>query len=267
MPAVFEACRRRIEWAQRHYGELAAAWNRIEPEDLYTVHANVNDDGTGSVWLIKNKPIPPGFALELGELLYQLRAALDSAVYEAAILDSGKNPPSDEHSLEFPVCISPAEFSKKAAFKLRPLADKRKAIIESVQPYNTPKLAPEELAVSINRTLGILNEWARIDRHRRLHVVGSWLGELGFALYCPGATVISMTQTRREFLGDENEIATFRLADYRRGMKVDVNSKLATNIALDEAPPPCADNDTLSYRLTEMLNTVNSIVITLEGSF
>jgi hypothetical protein len=37
-----------------------------------------------------------------------------------------------------------------------PLAKERRDIIESVQPYNIPELAPEEMAVSINRNLGIL---------------------------------------------------------------------------------------------------------------
>jgi hypothetical protein len=38
-------------------------------------------------------------------------------------------------------------------------------------------------------------------------------------------------------------------------------------MALNEPPPPCHENDTWSQRLTEMLNTVDSIITQLEGYF
>lgn len=251
-----------------HGKVLAKAWNDIQAEDLYTPRANVNDDGTGSIWLIKNKSIPSSYALELGEMLYQLRSTLDASVYEAAIFETGKNPPPDEHNLEFPICASRDEFNKKAAIKLRPLAYKRWAIIESVQPYNVPKLTPEELAVSINRTLGLLNDWARIDRHRRLHIVGSWLSRIAPELRLPPEVqLVSMEIIRHDFLGNKNEIAKFRLAGYTRGMTLQVNPYAAVQVAVNESPSRCAENDTFDHRLVEMLNTVNSIVLALEESF
>ena len=82
------------------------------------------------------------------------------------------------------------------------------------------KLTPEELAVSINnRNLGILNDWARIDRHRRLHVVGSWLSQVAPELKCPiEAFLVSMKIFRHDFPADKNEIARFRFKGYSRGI-------------------------------------------------
>src|ERR1039458_6918719 len=93
MPVVFEGCRFRIERAEAHCKALAKAWNEISAEDLYTVNAKVNPDGKGSIRLTRPKPFPSVFALQVGEMLYQLRAALDGAIYQAAILDSGQDPP------------------------------------------------------------------------------------------------------------------------------------------------------------------------------
>jgi hypothetical protein len=65
-------------------------------------------------------------ALDLGEFLYQLRAALDACIHQAAILESGKDPHPDEKALEFPICVSSEEF-KNSGWKIRPLADKAPA--------------------------------------------------------------------------------------------------------------------------------------------
>ena len=150
---------------------------------------------------------------------------------------------------------------------LGPLKDRRLKIIESVQPYKVDGLTPDDLAISVNRNLGILHEWARIDRHRRLHVLGSWMAACDPQIYCTDATLVSMKVIPHNVLTEENEIAIFRLEGYKRGMIVLANPYAAIQITLNEAPTPCTVYDTLEHRLREMLNAVSYVVIAMADSF
>ena len=49
----------------------------------------MEDDGSGYIAVWPNDAPMDEISLEFGELLYQLRATLDSLVYELAIIDSG----------------------------------------------------------------------------------------------------------------------------------------------------------------------------------
>jgi hypothetical protein len=75
----YRTARARLKRAAVHGETLSARWNAIPNEDLFTVHPMVNPAGQGRIRLIANKPVPEEFSLLLGEMLYQLRSALDAA--------------------------------------------------------------------------------------------------------------------------------------------------------------------------------------------
>src|SRR5437870_11622493 len=107
----FEGSWQRIERADAHRKTLAETWNSFIDDDPYSFSVRMEHDGTGRIWVRPNYPaLPAIFSLELGELLYQLRAALDGCVYDAAILETRQNPPPDEQDLAFPICSSPESF-------------------------------------------------------------------------------------------------------------------------------------------------------------
>src|SRR5207253_1500170 len=131
--------------------------------------------------------------------------------------------PPDERSLEFPICSTPGDF-RKSARKIRPLAKQRVAIIESVQPCNAPQLSPDDLPFNFNRILEILNDWARKDRHRRLHVTGSWyVGAAPIFKVPPGVSIANIQLTSTGFLEHENVIAIFDVKGHTEGMGVYAN--------------------------------------------
>jgi hypothetical protein len=269
MPWRFHDSRHRISRAKAHSNALAEAWDDITAEDPYAVVIRMESDGTGAMFVRPNYSVDSvsDFALQLGELLYQIRSALDACVYKAAIINTRKNPPPDEENLEFPICCCKTKF-KNARCKIRPLSKKHRDIIKSVQPYNAPKLAPEYVVFNFNRALGILNEWARKDRHRKLHVVGSWVAHSSPELrISPPATLQYMNVTGSGFLlENESQIATFKIAGYTSTTKVQGNPHLAIDIAVDEGPPPCADNDTLGNRIRAMLKACDVIVHAFEDA-
>lgn len=50
-------------------------------------------------------------------------------------------------------------------------------------------------------------------------------------------------------------------------MRVQANPDLFIDIAVDEIPPPCADNDTLGNRLLAMLKTTHVVISSIKDSF
>jgi hypothetical protein len=259
-------CWDRIERADTHRKCLGALWHQFGKDDPYIPRVKVEDDGTGIIWVEgPHRGFPRIFSLELGEMLYQLRAALDGSVYESAVLDSGQDPPPHENRLQFPITPTAIKF-KEARDGIAPLSHKRRSYIESVQPYNAPELAPELMVFNFHRGLGILNDWARKDRHRQLHVIGSWAANISPMLEIPsGVGLIYMVPSDAGFLENESEVATFKLSGWIPGMDIKANPNLTIDIAVDEIPPPCAENDTLSNRLTAIFLSVNCAVSALEG--
>jgi len=257
----FEGRWKRIERADTHRETLAKAWNSFIEDDPYSVSVRMEHDGTGRIWVRPNySALPASFALELGEILYQFRAALDGCVYDAAILETRKNPPPDEEDLAFPICHSPKDF-ENAAWHIAPLLNDRRDIIESVQPS-------ELIVLNFNRTLGILHDWARKDRHRQLHVIGSWGSNANPKVRLPdGASLAYMTVIGNGFLEDEGHVASFKLDGFTPGTNVQANPDLAIDIAVNEVPPPCADNDTLGNRLLAMSVASQCIIGAFKKSF
>ena len=61
--------------------------------------------------------------LILGEFPYELRAALDNALYAVAIIDSGQNPPPNASQLEWPICSTPESWEGHRRRRLSALSE------------------------------------------------------------------------------------------------------------------------------------------------
>ena len=265
----FVACWSRIERAEAHRTAFAKAWSSFLEDEPYSASLRIGPDGAGSLWIASRyESLPAVFALELGELLYQLRAALDGAIYAAAIRETGLDPPPKARDLEFPICSSAEQF-KQAERKIAPLTGKRRVIVETIQPYNAPaNLDPEIQVFSLSRALGLLNDWARKDRHRTLHVVGPWGSRTMPLILVPEPAHLEFIgPTGDGFLECEREVANFMISGYVSGMDVQANPNLMIDIGVDDDVPPCADNDTLGNRLKAMMILVRTVVGSIEKSF
>lgn len=65
--------------------------------------------------------------------LYQMRAALDGCVYEAACLMTGQRSPPNENQLEFPICMTLDVFEQSAQRKLGPFKKPQRDAIAGLQ--------------------------------------------------------------------------------------------------------------------------------------
>lgn len=255
MGEPFDNCWERIRRADTHRDAIAALWNAFIEEESYAAHVRVDNDRTGSISIEQIRPLPSTIALELGEFLYQLRATLDACIYELASVNTRQRPPADEEKLEFPICSDRIGF-KKSHRKIAPLTENQRQLVEAVQPYSGRErgLSPEDLASDIGYAFGILNDWARKDRHRKLHIIASLASEIRPMLRLPvGASVREIRVLHDTFiLKDEREIATFTVEGYRPGMRIQANPNLMLDLGVDEVPSPCHDVDTLPHRMEIM---------------
>jgi hypothetical protein len=264
----YKSARLRFERAIAHGERLAKLWNEIPTDYLGTPKALVDPDGDGVLYVSKVGAVPDELSLILGEHLYQLRATLDSCIYQATVYATGKNPPSDENKLEFPLTFDPKEWPKLATRRLSALPSGVQRGIEIVQPYHALCLTPEEMVTSIPRSLGILNDLARKDRHRQLHIVGSWPLEVkpNFT-FPPGVSLRSFKVTPPSVFRAGLVIARFSLDGYLDGMQVGVVPNIKTNFGTPEPPVACHPTDTFDKRLAEMVNAVGSVLVAFEQGF
>ncbi|MBR7825789.1 hypothetical protein KDK95_05675 [Actinospica sp. MGRD01-02] len=133
------------------------------------------------------KPVPTVINATIGDVLSNLRAALESVAYEIARLGGGGTLTAEqERAPQFPICSTPNDFDVKFfnARKARgPLYDDRaRAALRAVQPFvNVEMLLNEGADMDLDYTLAFeLSELHRldvlwnIDKHRRLAVVTWW---------------------------------------------------------------------------------------------
>ena len=208
-------------------------------------------------------------AFEIGEFLYQMRAALDHCVYEAARLASGQSPPPGEDKLEFFLRNSPEKF-RDACRKVAPLGEAQRQVIESFQPYKAPlNLEPHLLPSNYNRGLTMLNDWARKDRHRKLHVMATWTSNIRPMLRLPlGTTLLEFDVPVGHFvLQSDSQIATFRVGGWKFGMTIDANPNLTFDLTVNESPLPYHDKDNMNVRFQCMIRAVAEVVATMASTF
>lgn len=169
-PAAFEIrlLHARLGRAVQHYKTFGHVWAEYLEGRPHLLEHAAEDNGTIAVRLRRAKPLPVELSLAFGELLYELRAALDNCLYAVAVLVSGQNPPPSAARLEWPIRLTPADWKSQAA-RYRDLPCEIIEALEAIQPYHAQ--LPEW------NCLAILHELARVDRHRSMHGLGLYLSK------------------------------------------------------------------------------------------
>jgi hypothetical protein len=258
-----------LERAKVHKREFAEIWNDFLHRDgaePYVPFVSVDPDGKGVICIDPDPAFPKEeLSLQFGEMLYQLRAALDSLVYEVAILDSGEDPPPDPENLEFPIRPSKSSF-QNAARKIEPLSDFHREMVESVQPYDVEKRAEGHRIAAV--ALQELNDLARKDRHRGLRVIASWISNKNpqFDL-SPGCDIEWLSVTPDGLLDHEGEIVSFQISNWRPGLHFEANPNCAIDVTVEDAPPPTSDEDTMDERAATMIAVVTLVIEGFEETF
>lgn len=243
-----------------HKAEFAKVWNAFLNEgEPYMPLVRVDPNGKGTICMEVAGDFPAQeLALSFGEMMYQLRAALDSLVYEVAVIDSGQDPPPDAQKLEFPIRDSAASF-ERAARKIAPLSEFHQAMVESVQPYDIEE-RPKGHQVSAE-SLKELNDLARKDRHRGLRIVTAWVANKNPEVSLPPGCELEWIEVTPDGLLDrDGVIASFKISNWEVGLEMEGNPNCSIDVTVEDAAPPVSDEDTLDSRARMMLAVITLII-------
>jgi hypothetical protein len=179
MAPAFQDARMRLDRAKANRERLKnemAAWRTAHPEahrvviqgDPQSIFRVPNDNIVRLVARITEQP-PKEWGLLVGDILGDLRSALDYAIYALAIAHTGNDPPLNADALEFPIAKDPTWFhSQRAQRKIEGLSKTARDYIEQIQPYQSGYGGPA--GQHVNSPLWVLNELVRVSKHRFLHV-------------------------------------------------------------------------------------------------
>ena len=240
MFSPFQTCWDRVDRADFHRKASVDVWNALDGQSTYDSFARIDNDGTGRFFVqTVNRDWLLPLSFEVGEMLYHLRAALDSCVYDAAILKLSQNPPPDEQKWQFPICPGPTEFNDAMSRMKKIPADVR-ALLEGFQPYSGATGTADGKQWDLGLTLEILNNWARIDRHRKLHLVGSAVAtgnlEIGVPIDSGMSVEYCHFDVGTNLVEHDVEIARFKIRNYKPGTKIHLLPKFAFEVVVDEVP-------------------------------
>jgi hypothetical protein len=173
-PRALAGIERKVARADEHmrflYDEMSA-WTTRRPWHL---SRDVHDEGRKHFFRVRlDEPIPVEWAVVLGELLHDLRSALDQAVYWLTVDWTGR--PLKLSS--FPVYRKKADFrawSKRhktwsltgGMYKIRGVGPGPHAFIEALQPY------PQRDRWFYCRDLRTVHDLWNEDKHRLVHLWG-----------------------------------------------------------------------------------------------
>ncbi|HEY0309298.1 MAG TPA: hypothetical protein VGB94_14140 [Acidobacteriaceae bacterium] len=267
MPELFADSRRRIRRAVGHGKAFKEQWESLLHPESFATSVEVDGDWRSGVVKATPAAIPDhDLALELGEFFYQLRAALDGAIYTASALAEGINPPSNQDRVEFPICTTVSKFDSNAVNRL-PFPEVLRDWIETIQPYNTAKTANTTYS-NLNEALLRLHDCARKDRHRRLHVVVAAPRDVQwqFAITPPGK-VVDVQALDCNFLEGETVFMRFMIEGINPKIpcKINLITAVTMEVAIEELPTVMGGN--IGIEMDKILRATEFVIDTFESGY
>jgi hypothetical protein len=219
------------------------------------------DDQTGRHQIVfyATKEIPLSWFILIGEIVYNLRCALDHAVYELSRLENDGKPVS---GTEFPIGTDRVKFYAKepnsnawkagnGAFQIRRLNSTQKKIVEDLQPFDGRM--NEDIA-----NLLTLNRLCNVDKHRSVHVAR--IATANQAVSGTGdVKIFPPEMINARHVGDRCVVLEFARGDSARaGDKFEMNLEIEPTVRFHE------DSEEFLYKRRPVLETLASLAETVE---
>jgi hypothetical protein len=179
----------------------------------------------------------------LGDVLTNLRAALDHVAWQLAARDQGTEPTgSVARSVAFPIVDTPDSFAKCQETKL--LSPRSTQFVESNQPYP-----------GRGRALSIIRDFSNVDKHRHVHSALAVLKpEPGPTIALDRGVVVDVRVPRKGALRHGDTFLT---------VVVKTDGPAPTLVEISEVPVQVVfgDNEDVSFAdISEARSVVNAIV-------
>ena len=268
--------RRVLEWRQYPRSVIEVfGFNqryRFRDVDVDTLEARV-PVRYDSLTVTLTKPLPVlDWGVLIGEIVNNLRGALDNLAYALAVSNAGPPPPDPVahndrwRKVSFPVAMTEKYWrdtiAKDRAWCFRP---GHLVILKKLQPFYRRTAAQAE-----RHWLRVLDELWNIDKHRNIHVVGVHPGIEGITLgphALMQASDVKLIYARPpgSFVKNTEEIARVRTSMRRNALmgyieaNVKMEAHLIVEIAFDDGAPAYGAN--VIETLMGFLNHITAIIL------
>ncbi len=132
--------------------------------------------GTQRRYAVLTEQPPPEIPLVIGDVVHNLRSALDHGIFEVASRHASRPlTHRQEEGLSFPIFSNAAKFNRSSGVKrtMELLPTNVQEFIKGQQPYNTP---PSSRRARVNDLLCVLQTMWNADKHRSLLVTAAVVG-------------------------------------------------------------------------------------------
>lgn len=234
----------KLAWAHQHIDALQRDIDDFLDREPYEATLKYNDKQARYVATIHAREEPPleRWGLMVGDIVHNLRSALDSLAFAVWVSDMGRLPSEDEaKAIQFVITDNAAFWNSERKRRLSTMHPSVHAVFEKLQPYRRGHPKPRDL-------LAVLRDISNVDKHRRVSVVMAVANEAGITV----SDGISPTQTISGWRGRlvrDTEIASFDVRDSSGALiprenhpDMDVSGKLAFDIRFGDGFPGFGGN-------------------------
>jgi len=227
-----DGCRVKIDRARFHIDEMRASVRAFIDRSPFKVRGDVHETTREVVFIAEADPefagVPLGITLIAGEVVHQLRSALDHLVWRLVVANTGRPPPGTKSG--FPIFRDAAGYASQRAQAMIVGVSAQAAVrIEAAQPYHAGPDAEKVL-------IWVLHELNNTDKHRMIPVTTTYtfVGHVRI-IRTDGSFVdiLPPQEEMRHALHDGMEIARVQMTDGMDGVTFDI--PLGFDVAFDQA--------------------------------
>lgn len=244
----------KVERATKHILELESEYDEFRRQNPYNIGFK-DDAQTGDriCHLEAVRPIPKAFSVVIGDVLNNLRAALDHAVY--ALVQVGQPGAVSPKDIYFPICGSSAEYKARFARVMPGLRTDAIKAIDTVAPYvggageyywHLARLN------NIDKHRLLLTIWGSLRGHTMFPSQRKWVGEFQRKDPAEFRTSFMALNPRAHLLNVGDVLLTIPKAEVEEDMK------FLIDIAFAE-PDICRGNPVIET-LHEFTNLVRHLI-------
>jgi hypothetical protein len=250
------AIRRKVDRAKQHLRDLQSEVTAFLDSTPYEVGVKRDPETRKPIYFVTRVATTPvKLPLIAGDVLQNLRSALDHLAYKLEVIGLGSDPP-DPRYIAYPICDAEAEYLAVRHGRIKSARSDAKSAIDATKPYRGG-----------NDTLWRLHKLNIIDKHRLLLTVGS-----AFRAVDVGAEMRRMMREAfpdmpalppvKAFIKPADRLFPLKVGDelYIGGVDHPVNAEMQFSFDLALGEPGIVDGEPLLETLLRATEAVDNLV-------
>jgi hypothetical protein len=225
--------RTKLGWADKNLARLERDTREFIWSQPYVLDTEHRPKTRKHLVRVKVKtPSPADWSLVVGDILHNMRSALDHLTYSLAEIHLNRGLTDEEAKvIQFPICDNHASYRAEAGRRLQNLSDAMRTVIQGLQNYD---LGRNGIAFP---PLTMLRELSNRDKHRRILLTGAVVKRLQVHVKQPGGETEIYRSTFQGPFDDSTVVLEFPDADGHPHPKVNLEDLAAMDVSFSNDRP------------------------------